>query len=216
MRTRYAWRLVSSIFIAMGALLLVFGLVQADPAHASLSATISNRNPEVGEVLVVTFTLDQMDSEEAFYDWRVRLEFSSTVLTFVPDSCWLNPGVWLSDTFLITSCYVEMDPYSLYMGEGNLVGHSITDTPILLGSARFTVTEVAPFGFSIITETMGDTNFFRPDNSPWQPGIVRLLGPNAVTLQNLIARSGAGVVVGAGLGIVAGIALRRKRNYNRP
>lgn len=211
MLKKHALCLVGSIFIALVSLLSMFRLVQADPSNAILHVTVNNPNPEVGEVITVLFTLDAMDPEEAFYDWKVRLGFSPTALTFVPDSCWLNPGVWFSDTtFVFSTCSQTTD--TIYVGDLNLAGHSITSTPIVLGSARFTVNAVSGFGFDVITDTELDTNFFRPDDSFWQPGDVRLTGPNAVTLQSFIARSGAGVAAGVGLAAAgAGIVLRRKR-----
>ncbi len=206
--------LVSSIFIAVAGLLSISCLVQADPSNANLHLTVSNRTPAVGDIITVTFTLDTMDPEEAFYDWKVRLGFNPTVLTFIPNSCWLNPGVWFSDTFVFTTCSQAAN--TIYVGDLNLSGHSITNTPILLGSAMFTVNQAAEFGFAVITDTELDTNFFRPDDSFWQPGIVRLTDPTAVSLQRLAARSDVSLTTGATLLLVAGVLMRRRQRHTRP
>ncbi|MBN2003425.1 MAG: hypothetical protein JXA21_08725 [Anaerolineae bacterium] len=212
--------LIGSLLIAVVGLITMSGMVRADPANAVLTMRVSNRYPANNEVVTVTFLLTEMDPEEAFYDWKVRLGYSSTVLTPVPESCWFNPEVWFSDTFNLNNCDIAAD--NVYVGEENYAGHSVTDSLILLGSVSFTVTGdvmLARSHFDLITDTQGDTNFFRPDITSWQPGHLNYEDPNAVTFQHLAAGSspggGAGVAAGAALVVAAAVALRRRRRFPR-
>ncbi len=214
---KYGIRLIGSLFIAMAGLSIFFGVVRADPAKAILSVTVSNRNPEAGEEIVVTFTLDQMDPEEVFYAWAVGMRYSSTILTFTPDSCWFNPDVWAEGTPQPSFCN-NPTSNTLYVGEPNYYGYSTVITPILLGTVRFTVitqTSIISTMFHVITDAAVDscTSFTYMDDTDWIPGVSNYRGPNAVTLQSFIARNGAGVAAGVGLAVAgAGIVLHRKRH----
>ncbi len=175
--------------LAMGGAIVAYllslvwgGAVLADPGNAVLTAMVSDTAPNVGDVVVVTFTLTAMDAAEEFQDWAVKLGYDSSVLDL--DSCSQNPAVWDSGASFGTTC--NDNPNDVYLGDTNMTGNSTTNVPLMLGTAQFTVINPGDSNFVIITTTLADTLF-------WHDGMQTNWTPGMVEVQQLTAVSGATV-----------------------
>jgi hypothetical protein len=166
-RTTIRLLLISGTIAVLLLVGIIAGIAHAAPANAVLDVTVSDPNPQPGDVITVTFTLSAMDAAEEFAEWKVRLGYDASVLTLA--GCTANAPVW--DSGSGAGVYCVDNPNDVFVGEGNFAGNSTISTPIVLGTVAFTVTSTGASNFTAITTSpVLDTGFLYSGISYWQPG----------------------------------------------
>lgn len=183
--------------------------VAADPANAILDITVSNPAPEVGQQLVISFTLTQYDFPvEQFNDWRVRLQFDPAVLQAL--GCTSNPDVWNVGGFpAAPGCDIDNTNGSVFVGQGDFVQGSVPTPPaLLLGTVTFDV--VGDGGSNFVTPTgFGDTDFalFPAGFPTWFPGTINIEQVNVPLAVTMSGISATGSESSTSIGLVAAALL---------
>ncbi|MGD9029638.1 MAG: putative metal-binding motif-containing protein, partial [Anaerolineae bacterium] len=158
-------RLLRAIVIV----LLFLGTPVTPAVHGTWSNTVVTATPNVGaaecnETVTVTLSLAANPDGETYCDWRVKLAYNTTALSFVSGT--VNPGVWASGSGAGKQIQGGDTTGWVRIGEGNSIAVSV-DSPVYLGSLTFQVIGGGESGFSIITgDPYADTGFTDPSGWP--------------------------------------------------